>query len=92
MIFKKIPKNSYNILSQGMSSLFRITPQNTHLITYGYMRGCTLEEVYEEALRNDSEDLFWDQMQNLYDDENTTWKTRKMIFEFYKSKHNNFNI
>lgn len=82
MIFKKITKRQYSILSTDKGKLFLIDFNGNHQLRTGPMKGITIELLYEKAKLEDKEDLFYEQLQDLYDEAN--WIDKYSIYEIYK--------
>lgn len=82
MIFKKITKRQYSILSNDKGKLFLIDRNGNYQLRIGPMRGTTIELLFEKAKFEDREDIFFEQLQELYDDAN--WVDRYNIYEIYK--------
>ena len=82
MIFKKITKRQYSVLSTNKGKLFLIDYNGNHQLRTGPLKGITIELLYDKAKLEDREDIFFDQLQDLYD--NANWCDRYNIYEIYK--------
>jgi hypothetical protein len=89
MIFKKITRRRYEILTGGTKgNLFLIDFNGNHQLRIGPMKGITIELLYEKAKLEDREDIFFDQLELLYEESN--WIDRMEIREiYYKLTKNN---
>jgi hypothetical protein len=82
MIFKKISKRQYSILSTDKGKLFLIDFNGNHQLRTGPLKGITIELLYDKAKLEEREDIFFEQLQELYD--NANWCDRMEIREIYK--------
>lgn len=87
MIFKKISKVQYSILSTDKGKLFLIDYNGNHQLRTGPLKGITIEILFEKAKLKDREDMFFEQLQEIY--ENANWCDRMEIREIYNKLTNN---
>ena len=90
MIFKKISKRVYSVLSTDRGKLFLIDYNGNHQLRTGGLKGVTIELLYDKAKLEDREDMFFEQLQELY--ENANWCDRIEIREIYNKLTKNNEI
>lgn len=83
MLFKRIDKLTYNVSSStNKGELFYIDKKGNYILRKSIYKGQSIEDLYRQYCQLGEDYIFWEQLQEIYDQCN--WVDKMNILHIYK--------